>query len=57
MNSIVKLGLEVIFAERGTCGCGSRKQYIGPTQENPDGDNNAFNQTQPSRLKENLNFA
>ena len=57
MNSIVKLGLEVIFAERGTCGCGSRKQCIGPTQENPDGDNNAFNQTQPSRLKGNLNFA
>ena len=25
MNSIVKPMLEVIFAERGTCGCGSRK--------------------------------
>ena len=57
MNSIVKLGLEVIFAERGTRGCGSRKQCTGPIQENATRDNNVFNQTQPSRLKENLNFA
>jgi len=52
VNSIIGSRLEVIFAERGTCG--SRKQCTGPTQGNANVDSNTNALLSKSTLKSSI---